>query len=71
MNEIEVKRSDAEHKDKNRGYKDPQNTLDHESSILWDHNDLRPIWGEAKIHRGSDLGQVEGRAIYRAEYTTE
>jgi hypothetical protein len=48
MDEIEIKRGDAEHEHQDCGYEDPQDTLDYKSSILWDHNDLRPIGASQK-----------------------
>ena len=56
MDEIEIKRGDAEHEHQDCGYEDPQDTLDYKSSILWDHNDLRPIGASQKYTGGSKSG---------------
>ena len=70
MDEIEIKRGDAEHEHQDCGYEDPQDTLDYKSSILWDHNDLRPI-GASQKYTGAVVWTGRRKAIYRAEYTTE
>ncbi len=38
MDEIEVKRGDANGENQHGGYKDPQHPLDHYANILWYHN---------------------------------
>ena len=70
VDEIEIKRDDADDKYQHRGYKDPQNALQHYASVFWNHNgpslSRRCNWQGQCFYGRSKRG-----ASYTAEYTTD
>jgi hypothetical protein len=67
MDEIEIKRGDANGEDQHCGDKDPQDALKHYAGVLWNHNGLTPIGaafnraGAIVLRKASVRSELHGR----------